>query len=95
MPERAIFGVKIFFGAIFTFQQILLGRRETFRGTVWGDGPFFVMSVDALRRALGRDTATFSKKTPHWSGVYATKRAIFHQKIARLPFLKVNTGVFY
>ena len=35
---------------------------------------FFVGSANAPRRALGRQNATFSLVTPHWSGVYAAKR---------------------
>ena len=35
---------------------------------------FFMGSANAPRRALGRQNATFSLVTPHWSGVYAAKR---------------------
>ena len=61
--------------------QKMTKRRESFRSTVWGVGSFFVISVDAPRRALGRDEATFSLVTPHWFGVYVTKRAFSQTRV--------------
>ena len=46
---------------------------------------FKMISVDALRRAVGRGTATFFGPEPHWSGVYVAKRA-FSTKTRRIAF---------
>ena len=38
---------------------------------------FFVISVDASRRALGRGKSTFFGPEPRWSGVYVAKTSLF------------------
>ena len=59
MSERAVFGVHVFL-VIFLFQQKMLRDGVKVSVTRWLSRFFLVISVDAARRALGRDTATFS-----------------------------------
>jgi hypothetical protein len=50
-------------------------RRETFTHHAYRHYFFFVIAVDAPRRARGRGELFFSCPEPRWSGVYVTKRA--------------------
>ena len=61
MPERAIFGVQAFFGH-FSVPDFFFWDGVKVSVTRWLSRFFLVISVDAPRRALGRDNAIFLSK---------------------------------
>ena len=75
-PRVALGAPRVALGAprVALVAKKMTKRRKCFRSTV-ALPVLFVISVDAPRRALGRDDAAFSCPKPRWSGVCVAKRA--------------------
>ena len=66
---------------LFFLLKKMTKRREPFTHHAYRHYFFFVIAVDAPRRALLRDTATFSSEKRLFSGVRFTKRAFSKTRV--------------